>query len=100
MSHIGQDEGQTMVETPSGVDPILKTIGTLCSQNTYDTSYRKEHEKDGADKPVHDDGDDAISLHQKSMSHIGKEEGKTMAETPSREAPGLKMIGALCSQNI
>ena len=99
MSHLGQEEGQKMVDTPSRAAHGLKIIGTSRSQNTSYTSSRKECEKDGADKPFHDDGDDAISSQQKSMSHIGQEYGQKMLETLSRAAPRLKMIGDLCSQN-
>ena len=68
-----------MVNTPSREYPGLKTIGALCSQNTSDTSSRKECKKDSANKTVHDWGDDAISSHQKYMflvqSQFGQEEG-------------------------
>ena len=50
-----------MVDTPSTAAPSLKTIGASRSHNTSDTSSRKECEKDGADTPVHDEGDDAIA---------------------------------------
>ena len=56
--------------------PPLKTIGALCSQNTSDTSSRKECENDGAGKPLHDEEDDYIASQQKSIflvqSHLGK----------------------------
>ena len=54
----------------------LKTIGASRSQNISDTSYRKVCEKDGANKLVHDEGDDYIASHQKYMflvqSHLGQ----------------------------
>ena len=41
-------------------------------------SSRKECKNDGAGKPVHDEGDDAIASHQESMflvqSRLGQEE--------------------------
>ena len=65
-----------MVDTWSTADHEVKTIGTLCSQNTSDTSSRKKCEKDGARKPVHDKGDDSIASHQESMIlvqlHLGQ----------------------------
>ena len=86
-SLIGQEEGQTTMVS----DPALKIIGASRSHNTSDTSPRKECEKD-ADKPVHDEGYDAIASHQKSMflvqSHIGQEEGRTtMVDNVSMAAP-------------
>ena len=55
--------------------PALNMIGASRSQNISDISSRKECEKDGAGKPVHDEGDNAIASHQKSMflvqSHLG-----------------------------
>ena len=70
----------------------LKRIGAFCSQNTSNTSSKKECEKDGADKIVYDEGDDAIASHQKYMflvlSHLGQEEGqKTMVNNLSIAAP-------------
>ena len=56
-----------MVYTLSTVAPALKTIGASCSHNTSDTFSRKECKKDGANKPVHDEGDDTITSHQKFM---------------------------------
>ena len=70
MSHFVQEEGQKIVDTPSRADTRLKTIGSLWSHNISDTSSRKECEKDGADKPVHDELDDSIVSHQKSKSHL------------------------------
>ena len=71
-----------MVNTLSTTAPSLKTIGALRSQSTSDTSSRKECEKYGADKPVHDEGYDAIVSHHKSMflvhSHLFQEEGRTI----------------------
>ena len=78
----------------------LKMIGALRSQNTSNTSSRKDYEKADANMPVYDEGDDAIASQNKSMSHLGHEEGQKMVDTPSRESPELKTIGALCSQNI
>ena len=56
--------------------PTLRIIGTFRSQNTSNASYRKDFEKDSADKPVHDEGDDAIASHHGSMylvqSHISQ----------------------------
>ena len=56
--------------------PALRTIGTALSQNTSNTYSRKVCEKDGTNNPVHDEGDDAIASHQKSMflvqSHLGQ----------------------------
>ena len=68
--------------------PTLKTIGALRSKNTSDRSSRKACKKNGSDKPVHDEGDDATASHQKYMflvqSHIGQEEGqKTMVDNVS-----------------
>ena len=62
------------------------------SHNTYNTSSRKECEKDGSDKPLHDERDDAIASHQSSMflvqSHLGQEEGKTtMMDNVSMASP-------------
>ena len=55
-------------------------IGALSSQNTYNTSSRKECNKDSAGKPVHDEGYDDIASHQESMfsvkSRLGKEQGQ------------------------
>ena len=86
-----------MVDTPSTADSTLKMVGILCSQNNSNTSSIKESEKDGTDKPVHDEGDDHIASHQKSMflvqSHLGQEEGRTTMVA----APPLKMIGTLRS---
>ena len=56
-----------IVDTPSTSDPAQKMIGASCSHNTSDTSSRKECEKGGADDPVHDEGNDDIASHQKSM---------------------------------
>ena len=72
--------------------PILKTIGALGSQNTSDTSSKKECKNYGADNPVHDEGDDAIISHQKYMflvqSNIGQEEGRTKrVDNVSMSAP-------------
>ena len=57
----------------------LKMIGASLPHNTSDTSYRKECEKGGSDKPVHDEGDDAIASNQRTMilvhSYLGQEEG-------------------------
>ena len=53
----------TMVDTPSTAAPVLKTIGASRSQNTPNKFYRKEYKKDGANKPVHDEGDGAIASH-------------------------------------
>ena len=61
--HIGQEEGKTTMV----VSTALKMIGALRSHNTYDTPSRKVCKKDGADKPLHDEGDYAIASHQKSM---------------------------------
>ena len=76
MSHLGHEEGQKMVDTPSAADPIIKMIGASYSQNTSDTSSRKECENDGAGKPLHDEEDDYIASQQKSIflvqSHLGK----------------------------
>ena len=52
-----------MVDTSSTEYPSLKTIGISSSQNTSDTSSRKGYEKDGADTPVHNEGDDSIASH-------------------------------------
>ena len=87
------------MDTPSRASPGLKMIGTSCSHNTSSISSRKECKEDGTDKPVRDEGDDYIASHQKSMSHIGQEQGQTIMYTPSRAAPGLKIIGTSCSQN-
>ena len=88
-----------MVNTQSKEAPTLKTIGALRSHNTSNISYRKECEKEVSDKPVSDEGDDAIASHQKSTflfwSHIGQEKG----QTKMMESPSLKIIGALLSQN-
>ena len=69
-----------MVNTQSKEAPTLKTIGALRSHNTSNISYRKECEKEVSDKPVSDEGDDAIASHQKSMflvqSCLGLEEGQ------------------------
>ena len=71
----------TMVDTPSTAAPALNMIGVLRSQSTSNTSSRKECEKDGANNLVHDEGDDAIASHQKSMSlvhsHLVQEESRT-----------------------
>ena len=56
-----------MADTPSIAASGLKTIGASCSHNTSDTFSRKECKKDGANKPVHDEGDDTITSHQKFM---------------------------------
>ena len=56
-SHIGREEGRTTTVA----NPALKTIGTLLSQNIYDTSSRNEKEEYSSDNPVHDDVDDAIA---------------------------------------
>ena len=81
MSHTGQEEGQTILETPSRAAPRLKNIGASRSQNNSDISSRKDREKDRADKPVHDKGDDAIASQQIStflvQSHVGQDEGRT-----------------------
>ena len=70
-----------MVDTPSTAAPALNMIGVLRSQSTSNTSSRKECEKDGANNLFHDEGDDAIASHQKSMflvqSHLGQEQGQT-----------------------
>ena len=47
--------------------PALKVIGDSRSQNTSDTTSRKVCGNDGADRPVHDEGDGAIASHQKSV---------------------------------
>ena len=60
-SYIVQEERRTTMVASHA----LKTIGASRSQNISDTSYRKLYEKDGADKPVHDEGDDDIASHQK-----------------------------------
>ena len=99
MSHLGQEDGQLMVDTPSRVDPGIETTGALFSQNPSDIPSRKECEKEGMDNPVHDEGDDAIASHQKSISNLGQEKVQTMVDTPSRAAPGLKTIGASFSKN-
>ena len=74
-------------------------IGASRSQNTSDTSSVKGCKKDGTNKTVHDEMDDAIALHHKSMFlvqyHIGQEEGRTTMV----ESPALKNIGASCSHN-
>ena len=89
----------TMVDTPSTAAPTLKAIGNSCSQNTSNTSSRKECEKDGAKNSVHDEGADAIESHHKSMflvqPYFGQEEGRTTIVA----SPALKTIGAYCSQN-
>ena len=56
-----------MVNTQSKEAPTLKTIGALRSHNISDTSSIKEYEKDGVDKPLNDEGDDAITSHKKPM---------------------------------
>ena len=63
MSRIGQEEGQTLVETLSTADLGLKMIGASCSKNTSNKSSIWEREKDGADKPVHDEVDNTIVSH-------------------------------------
>ena len=102
-SHLGQEEEQTMVDTLSTSAPVPKTIGTSCSRNTSNTSSRRKFKKDGSDKSVHDEVDDSIASHQKSMllvkSNIGQEEGRRMANTLSIEYTRLKTIGALHSRN-
>ena len=92
MSHIGQEEGLAMEDTMSMADTWLKRIGASCSHSTPDTSSRKEYKKYGSDKLVHDEGDDAISSHQKTMllvqSHISQEEGlTTMVDNVSMGSP-------------
>ena len=76
-SHLGQEEGRTTMVAA----PALKMIGNLRSQNTSDTSFRKECKEGGANKPVRDEGDDSIASHHKYMflirSNIGQEEGRT-----------------------
>ena len=61
--------------------PALKRIGAFCSHNTSNTPSRKQYEKDSANKPVHDEGDDYIASNYKYMflvqSHLGQEEGRT-----------------------
>ena len=87
-----------MVDTPATVDSTLKTIGDSRSQNTSNASSRKYLKKDGTNKLVHDDGDDDIASHQKSVflfqSYIGQEEGRTTMVA----APALKHIGDSRSQ--
>ena len=55
-------------------------IGALRSQNTSDTSSRKEYDKFSANNPVHYEGDYDIVSHHKSIFlvqfHIGQEEGR------------------------
>ena len=55
-----------------------KTIGTQLSRNNYDTSSRKECEKDSDGEPVYDEVDDDIASYQKSMflfqSRLGQEQ--------------------------
>ena len=87
------------MDTLSRAVPGLKTIGASCSQNNSYTSSRKECKKYGADKTIHDEGDDDIVSQKKSISHLVQEEGQTIVDNLSREAPGLKTIGRLCSQN-
>ena len=53
----------TMVETLPTTYPTLKYFGVLRSHNNSNTSSRKECEKDGTNKPIRDEGDDAISSH-------------------------------------
>ena len=88
-----------MVDTQSTAAAALKIIRASRSQNTSDTSFRKECENYSANNPIHDEGDDAIVSHQKSMflvqSHLGQEEGRTKMV----EYPVLKIIGASSSQN-
>ena len=70
-----------MVDTWPTAAHALSTIGTLRSQNTSGTSSRKDCKKYGTNKTVHDEGDDYIASHQKSMflvqSHLGQEQGQT-----------------------
>ena len=74
-------------------------IGASRSQNTSDTSSRKEYKKESSDKPVHDEEDDAIVSHQKSVflvqSYLVQEEGQTKIVA----SPALKIIGNSCSHN-
>ena len=68
--------------------PALNMIGASRSQNISDISSRKECEKDGANKPVHDEGYNSIVSHHKFMlliqSHLGQEErGTTMVDNVS-----------------
>ena len=92
-----------MVDTLSTSAPVLKTIGASCSRNTSDTSSRINFKKDGSDKSVHDDINDSIASHQKSIllvqSNIGQEEVRIMANTPSTASTRLKTIGASRSRN-
>ena len=64
----------------------------MCSQNASDTTHRNDFEKYGANTPVHNEGDNAIAPHHKSMisvqSHIGQEEGRTtILDNISMSAP-------------
>ena len=76
-SHIGQEEGRTTMLA----SPALKRIGASCTHNTSNTYSRKLFEKCSANKPVHDEEDDAITTHQKSMflvhSYLVQEDGRT-----------------------
>ena len=56
-----------MVDTTSTSSPAQITFGASHSQNTSDTSSRKEYEKESAGELVHDEGDDAFVSHQKYM---------------------------------
>ena len=73
-----------MAETLSKEDTTLKSIGASRSQNNLDKYSRKERKKYGADKPVHDEGDDAIASHRKYIflvhSRLGQEEWRTTME--------------------
>ena len=56
-----------MVDTPVTATPALRTIGSSLSKNTSNISSRKEWEKYGDNEPVHDEGDNFIASHKKSM---------------------------------
>ena len=88
-----------IVENPSMASPTLKMISVSRSQNTSDTSFIKYCEKDGANKPVHDEEDYSIASHHRSMilvlSHLVQEYGRTTMVA----SPALKIIDTLHSQN-
>ena len=86
--HLGKEE----VKTTMVAAPALKHIGDSRSQITYDKSSRKQCEREGADKPLHDEVDDAISSHQISIflfqSHLVQEKRQTkMVDNVSMAPP-------------
>ena len=82
--------------------PALKTIDASRPQNTPNTSSRKVCEKDGANKPVHDEGDDAIASHQRYMflvqSHLVQEQEQTkIIDNVSMAAPAKVIQNTMVS---